>query len=139
MDICLIKGKSFKELTQYPHIFDCYWGNFEVECNDIPSLIIENRNNFVKEFNIKKLKYLPRYKQKLMGKTNIYDRNTNRFYDHTEVYYTNDKKYVLVSSPYKGRHDSTMNKSNEFYETNGFVKYKQLYCENAYTFVRIMD
>ena len=58
----------------------------------------------------------------------IYDLIGNK--DHNETYYTKDKNYILVSSPYAT--DET-----EFLK-NGWTKYLNLYSDSATTWYKIV-
>ena len=42
----------YKDITEYPKIFDCYWGQFKCDNISPTSDIIMNPNGFVKEFDI---------------------------------------------------------------------------------------
>ena len=90
-------NKHFYQYTKYPHKFKrTYWGNFTLTNNwNNFNEIIENRNNFISKYNIKKRMdycYCPNYIKK---EFNILNHG-----DHNEIYLTNDKDYVLITSPY---------------------------------------
>ena len=77
-----------------------------------------------------------------MGSANIYDRETNSYYDHMEIYYTNDKKYIIISSPYAPsalEDEESHNKFIKYYEERGFKLYNPLYINSAITFIRIIE
>lgn len=89
----------FYELTKYKKIYSStYWGAFDTESNDlINANIIENRNYFIEENNIKrkiKQNYLPRYILEFI------DTLPKQFIDHVEVYKNEDKKIIIITSPY---------------------------------------
>ena len=74
-----------------------------------------------------------------MGVYDIYDRSNNSYYDHEEVYYTKDKKHVIISSPYVTHNNWVSQKLvTDFYNERGFELYNQLYNTQALTFIRIM-
>jgi len=77
------------DLTDFPMLFGraSYWSSFKIEQNpNITNEIIQNRNKFAVD-----------YKLKITTK-NIPEHGTEL--DHAELYYTEDKKYVLVCSKY---------------------------------------
>ncbi len=57
-----------KEATKYEKIFSgTHWGNFKIEKNQmITNEIIENRNKFVEEYNIKSISNIPQYIKKVI-------------------------------------------------------------------------
>lgn len=106
--------------TNYPDIFkNTYWGMFS---GTAKLNIIQNRNTFISDFSIVNVKKSPEYISK------IYDLIGNK--DHNETYYTKDKNYILVSSPYAT--DET-----EFLK-NGWTKYLNLYSDSATTWYKIV-
>jgi hypothetical protein len=110
------------DYTNYPDIFkNTYWGQGDLG-GIPPPHIVENRNIFVTEFGILNTKRSPEYIHKHYVLT-----GTTR---HCETYYTKDKDYVLVSSPYNP--DVT-----PFIE-NGWTKYSNLYSDSATTWIKIV-
>lgn len=77
--------------TKYPKIYECYWGQSRriVEVN-----IIENRNSFINEYNIKRS--MRTYTKKYVR--NIFD--SVEGCDHHELYVTNDNNLILIMSLY---------------------------------------
>ena len=123
-------------LTKYPSIFkNCYWGNFTFTKNTDTLLtpsIIENRNKFVEEFSVRRLKDLPQRIIKKIG----FDPNqpNSRFtldFDHYECYYSTNKQHIIIISPYHTLKD-------EIIEKYQLTLYKKLYNVNAYTYIRIV-
>ena len=84
--------------------------------------------NFIDKYNIRKYKELTQKKSKIIDWAN----NTN--YDHCESYFTKDKKYVLITSPYY----PSLSKTQYFVDL-GFVKYNNLYSNDAVTFLLVME
>ena len=111
------------ERTLYPKIYDgTYWNNFK--SNDDKTEIYNNRNRLVEEHNIiKYITFPPRYILK--------ETHNNTMYDHVEHYRTDDRKYVVISSPYTPNTD-------DFYELNGWQKIGKLYANNATTYMKII-
>ena len=83
-------------LTDYPLIYGgTYWGKFQICYNKPSDENINNRNNFIKDYDI--------VKRVEWGKRpdficKIVTRPCN-FLDHIEVYKRKDGQYVVVSSP----------------------------------------
>ncbi len=113
------------ELTKYPLIYKkTYWGLTVVDDNDDNKKIIRNRNNFVENFNVVKIvSIIPKYVSENYTCSNIFD--------HIEVYLTNDKKYIIVSSSY--------NNDKEEYEKYNWVRINRLYSSSCYTYIKIID
>ncbi len=122
------------ELTKYNNIFKTtYWGSFgvyEVEKNTLAQ-IIENRNTFVVEFNVKRHIHLSKYPKWI--KRNVYRSPTDpqniENFDHVEVYQTANNDHVLVVSPY------CRDKDDHFFDL-GFEKYKPMYGCGATTYIK---
>lgn len=121
----------FYERTKHPKIYACsYWGHFKNE--DESPEIIDNRNNFVTEYNIKSYYRMPKYmtrkhEQKL-------DLNTKNKIDHIETYKTRDNKCVIVNSPYHVTDDD----EKALLEL-GFIKYKPIYSISAKTYIYVTN
>ena len=109
-------NKRFYECTKYPKVFKgTYWGNF------INSKLC---NNFITKYNIKKrINYYPK---------NIKLELVNLVCgDYTEIYLTNDKKYILIKSPYSQK---------DFIENNkGCGHVDKLYDIDAFTFMKVIQ
>lgn len=141
--------KAF-EKTDYGDIFEnSYWGRFVFEENTmITNKIIDNRNNFVNEYNINSYeKNPPQYLLFGYGKGENYipkNINTNRkeyledcvkinsFIDHPEVYKNKDN-FILIFSPY-----GKLNKEKiDLVTKNGWKRYKKLYAQEAETWIKL--
>jgi stalled ribosome rescue protein Dom34 len=124
--------------TKYPKIFDCYWGSFQYS-NDaltITDEIIENRNKFVEEFDIKRSKSIPIMLDKYLGIYGFYyyqQQGNNSYYDHVETYYTKNKDHIIIISPYFCNKDLT-----NFFKKRGYIEYNKLYSDGATTFIRVI-
>ena len=106
--------KNYK-LTKYPLLYRrTYWGKIDYE--ETYKNIIMNRNIFIENLNIKK--YLTKIPKYISNEYINYD-----FIDHVEVYLTNDKKYIIISSPY--------NEYKEQYYKYKWIKINKLY-NNGY-------
>jgi len=126
---------NFFKLTENKKLFkNTYWGLFstkdrtETEMEEI-NKIVENRNKFVKDFQIKKISTLPSKLKKELEKTYPY------YLDHVEIYKTEDNKYIIVNSPYT---NNTCQKYNELLSL-GWKVIDKLYFNNATTFIKIID
>lgn len=138
--------KTHADFTKYPKIFSqVYWGAFEGES---AKDIIDNRNDFIKEFNIKSRYRFPQYMWKkygvftdrhwvdekaTLGKWIIPPMNKRCKLDHIEIYKTRDNKCVIVNSPY-----SVSEAEEEKILELGYVKYKPLYNSMATTYIHIV-
>ena len=121
----------FYEQTMHRRIYSpTYWGQFRHTINE--QEIIDNRNNFVGEFNIKSHYRIPQYMRRKCEQ--MLDRNTKRKIDHTETYKTHDNKCVIVNSPYYVTDDD-----EKALLDLGFVKYKPLYTIGAKTYIYITN
>jgi hypothetical protein len=118
---------KFSERTNYNKIFeDTTWGRWDDSKNDLPNSIIENRNKLVVDYDIKSVELnWPQYVSKI--KNAVKDLKL----DHTEEYKTNNKSYLLVSSPY--RIDQ-----KQLYEESGWTQIYPIYTEDSYTFVKLV-
>ena len=126
--------RSVRYFTKYPKIFTCYWGSAILDKDDIKDEIIENRNKFVEEFKISRLKTCPAGLDKYLGEYGFFThRSINKYYDHRECYYTKDNSYVLVMSPYICGDDMS-----EFFKMRGYKPYNKLYRDDAETFIRVV-
>jgi hypothetical protein len=120
------------ELTDYPRIYiHTYWGAFPVDGNFNREIsndeIIENRNRFIREFNIYKSADHPKYIQKILD-----DCNADKVYtDHVELYINDNKEYVILSSPYD-MSEATQQK----YAEKGWALIYKLYSTTANTFMK---
>jgi hypothetical protein len=114
-----------RDRTEYPEIFKyTYWGGF-LYSNEKAN-IIENRNRFIREYDIKN------HKQTGMKKLCEWldnEKRTNLDLDHVEIYITNDKQLIVITSPY-----NHVNPSD--FEDRGWTPIYPLYNRNAYTFMK---
>lgn len=122
----------YYDLTDYPKLYkSTYWGTFkcyEEKPDERLNKIIENRNNFIKEYDIKcHEKKLPKYMLMRCEKhINIGD--------HVEKYKTNDNKLIILNSPY-----SPSEKEHEQFLKLGYIEIKPLYNHFAKTYLYITD
>lgn len=111
--------KTMKDLTDHPKLFSVYWGNFLTDDKTVNDpRIIENRNNFVKEFDIVKLdtsKSIYNVLYPTVG--DEYE------HDHGEVYRTKDGGVVLLYHNYNRKPKLKME------------EYKKMYSIHAKTYV----
>jgi len=120
----------YYSLTNYPNIYNgTYWGRFDNHNDRLESSIIENRNNFINDFNIKKVisSKIPQYIRKQI------ENQDNLDLDHREYYKNNDNKYVVIISPYMKNDD--YKKINKFI-LNGYERIYNLYSPDALTFYK---
>ena len=121
--------KHFYEHTKYPKIYKkTYWGQFEkfVDLN-----IINNRNEFIEDFNIdRKCKFTKKF-FKNNPKFEHYMTNEPNVFDHTEAYRDNNNNYVIVVSPY--------GECDDFLFDLGFTRLYNLYSHSSYSYVICLD
>ena len=142
--------KYYCDLTNYPDIYECsYWGQFifddSYSHDHININIIENRNKFIKEYNIAKYNSKNNKYIKLQTDMNrLKDEPLpsggfeNNIWVHTEHYLTHDKKRIMVISPYIDI-DSPENISEfeEYFNKHNFKPYNKLYSIDTLTFIRV--
>ena len=111
----------FYDCTKYPKIYDgTYWGHFKAsEQHYLEPKIIENRNNFINDYHIKRSCKTPKYVQ---------FKDDPFLCDHIECYYTTDKKYIILCSPYGGERPTLL--------TKGWKQIPQMYSTSATTFMK---
>lgn len=120
--------KNFAQQTKYPKIYGyCYWGHFHNEIED--KEIIENRNKFVSELNIKTYYIMPSY---MVRKHEKLLKREHDYIDHTETYRTHDNKCVIINSP----RNVTEEHEKRLLEL-GYIKYKKMYSTSANTYIYI--
>ena len=129
------ENKYYSQLTKYPQIYtSVYWGNFVYDIsnhNMINDNIIENRNKFIEDYNIKnRPKNDIPYKIREKYITSI-EKNKGYIFDHIEYYRTYDKKYIIVSSPYLD--------NDEIYINLGWVKIYKLYSTDSSTYIKFIN
>jgi len=151
----IIKNMSskFYNLTAYPNIFrQTYWGGFT---RSPEPDIIENRNRFINDYDIKNRVKLPNYIYKELWNTivekkpelkisrreeiqyhyySIIIRNkcNSRIFDHEETYITKSGNYIIIYSPYEA------SGSGIKLEEIGFEKIYNLYSNSAVTYMMII-
>ena len=118
-DYVLFYHEAIRDMTDYPKIFDCYWGSWRLDmlnCDKVGvALLIQNRNDFVKNFNVRSISR----RTPLVSKS--------RALDHVEAYNIKDRDDVLViSSPYAGDGDSV--------EAKNWFKMPPMYAPDVLTF-----
>ena len=124
--------KAFNEdKTNYKKIYErTYWGGFFY--NNDQKEIIQNRNKFIPEFNIKRIqtdiRYTLEYKQqfRLLYK---------EYYDHIEIYRTQDNKILMLVSPYNHKKELS---EEEFLHKSNFKKIYNLYHTHADSYYKII-
>jgi hypothetical protein len=122
------KNNLFYTKTEYPKIYmSTNWGHFKlihpwefIETKNI----MENRNQFIKDYNIKKVK-----RETVKIYRFIKEEEKKLPLDHTEIYITNDKKLIIITSPYK--HVDPLD-----FEFWGWTMIYNLYSNDAYTFIK---
>ena len=111
------------EKTDYPEIYrNVYWGNFEYDKNEEIN-IIDNRNKFIKEFDIKNI--VKNQRESMCNFKCLLKNSINHFFDHCETYKTEYGSYIYITSPYKIYDED---------EIFGFKKLYNLYSNNSNTF-----
>ena len=132
---------NYSDKTNYKNIYGhTYWGAFKVEGklnsnNDKFKKIINNRNSFITDYNIKKC-YSTNTPVKLSTLVN-YMRNDPKFgssIDHVEVYLQNDGNYLIVISPYYVSSEDTKNLIDD-----GWKKIYDLYSNSTTSFVKVIE
>lgn len=114
--------------TKFPTIFrDTYWGR-----GIYPNIdnVIENRNNFVINNHITK-------STKIGKRTEDIFRTFGEEVDHQELYINNNKKYILIVSPYNIRSNDHEKINN--LNANGWILVQPLYLDSTMTFMKIRD
>ena len=125
------EGKFWYEYTAYPKIYKhCYWGSFAT----IPyPEVVENRNTFAREYDIKKqVKGMRKYYTKANKVFKQFTDLSSYDLDHFELYtLNNSEKLLAVISPYHGALKST----KERITANGWTEIYPLYTPDATTFI----
>jgi len=165
MEVASIPKKktiSNGQATKYPNIFNYhYWCGGTYEDNENEKVIINNRNLFVEEFNIKKTSnkqpnYI--YYQFRMHELGMYThwKNEHLIYefkkennipnklpyhmmDHFEIYESKDL-YIAIFSPYKPAVDNDReNDRKEIAFNMGYEIYDKVLYDNCITFIKKID
>ena len=90
------------ELTDYPEIYKhtwCYWGGFINGNSPVTQEIIDNRNDFIKEFRIRKF-HSTHTISNLISNLKTLSHNKPTDLDHIETYVTHQKAIIVVISNY---------------------------------------
>ncbi|MEI7675011.1 MAG: hypothetical protein WCI60_04735 [bacterium] len=114
----------FYDCTKYPKIYDAtYWGHFKaMGTHYLEPEIVENRNNFINDYHIKKvIKKLQKFEKHIIGQC-----------DHLEYYITTEKKQILICSPYSN-FDSF---SKQPFLEKGWIEIPPMYSRSATTFMK---
>ena len=118
------------EQTKYPKLFkDTYWGHHYYGGHKIQ--IIENRNKFVIEYQIKKQSITIPYAQDIWA---AYDNG----FDHKEYYNLLDGRVLMLISPYKGQVNSD-EKFEKNFKVLGYELIYPLYIEEANSYIKIFS
>ena len=115
---------KFYELTNFPKIYkNTYWGRFTDDCD---KSIIENRDNFIINYDVKACVKMPQYIERVIDdEKQILG---SYFYDHLEFYKTNHNEYILICSPYGDWDDK--------FHSFGWTRINQIYSPSASTYMR---
>jgi hypothetical protein len=122
--------KTFADLTKYPKFYkNTYWGNFLAKDDHLISdEIINNRNKMVENFKIKShTKNIPVFLNKYQGRFII---------DHQEFYRLENKKILMIFSPYGNFSLEDIKDLNDKY---GFELLDSVYSVNSITFGKILN
>ena len=113
--------KYFYDCTKYPRIYDgTYWGHFSRE--NLEQELIDNRNNFINDYHIKRSCKTPKKFDKY-----VQFKDEPFLCDHIECYYTTDRKYIIVCSPY-GERPTLL--------TKGWKQIPPMYSTSATTYLK---
>lgn len=138
----------YADHTEYPNIyFNSYWGQIP-ERNPVFEIII-NRNEFIKEYEIKhyasrvpeyvskytNLNYIDEFTIQLESSTQQLNQFLHGYQgmplDHAEYYITQDDDWILLISPYDDIHEDDAILLSKL----GWEKYKKMYSEHATTYI----
>ena len=124
--------KAFNEdKTNYKKIYErTYWGGFFYNADQ--KEIIQNRNKFIPEFNIKRHQYSTKYTREYSQQ---FYKLYGEYYDHIEFYRTQDNKILMLVSPYN--HDKKLSEE-EFLHKSNFKKIYNLYHTHADSYYKII-
>jgi hypothetical protein len=135
-----LKCRKFRDWTNYPDIYSCYWGGFGVwECrcytnsyeshkesvmyHKPPGIVIKNRNKFVKEYNV--------LSNKRPNRNRKNERLPSKYMDHSEYYQCHNAQYIHLFSPYG-------NYPDDCYSQYGYKNIDPLYALTACTFMKFL-
>ena len=116
--------------TNYPKLFQfTYWGTFEFKDKYNEMNIINNRNNFVESYEIKKQAHF-------CYENSIRSDGSGVGFDHLEYYRDNKKAIVIINSPYK---DAINEQNYNKLIGGGFKEINPLYSNYCYTFIIVFS
>jgi len=120
--------KKYRQYTKYPKKYEgSYWGNFPAIPEDN---IVENRNRFIKDYDINKfVKHMRLYRRKADKVIIPYEKKT--YFDHYELYTINNSSFLLpVISPYNGA------SHREEIIADGWSEIYPIYSNSAVSFIK---
>jgi hypothetical protein len=123
----------YRNLTNYQDIYSCYWGAFEVTDRNRPEQqVIDNRNSFIIDYDIKQYKSCPPTYIDKLSRYNEFGVDLFVF-DHREHYINNKSQYViLVSVP-----PTTIEDFN--YTENGWIEIYPMYSLYHKTYMKVVN
>lgn len=114
--------ESLYTRTQSPKLYEkTYWGHPKYD--DSYEKIIQNRDNFPRDFDIKC------YMSKCKRPQYVLKEIEPRYIDHPEIYINKDGDYVIISSPYDP-HEA------DNHLANGWTEVYPMYNTSARTFMK---
>ncbi len=117
------------DLTDYPKVYKLkYWGQFTYDERDTNNEILENRNKFIKDYNINvksKSQHFHTH-HALSSSTKLYSH-----LDHIECYLENGTKNIIIITSL-----CNINSIN-YLKSNGWDEIYPLYSSGAKTFIKI--
>lgn len=128
----------FYSQTNYPKIYiETYWGSFDsnskgINFDRLEPEIIDNRNKFIVEYNIKCILKYSQFSSSI--KNCLLNHKKSYYFDHIELYRTNDSKYIMLNSPTFSSDDLL-----SFLDEYEFVKIYSLYSSGHPSFIRIFN
>ena len=130
-----------RELTDFPHLFGCYWGAWKSDSVHTQPEIIENRNAFGRFLARGKVR--KPCKVELLELALTYAGNEQMYanaLDHLEYYMDSRGKYIQVCSEHGvcPRLHSSLNLHDKLV-SEGWVVIKPMYCIGASTYARYID
>lgn len=110
--------------TEHNKIYcQVYWSGHEYD--DSMKEIINNRNNFIKDYDIKKIDKT----KKTMKYCDMLNNKDPYFCDHIESYKTNNNMTIILMSPYN-------NKDEQIYINDGWIKIYNMYSYGTTTYLK---
>ena len=138
---------TYSNLTNHHNTFkDSYWGNFPFAGYNnnyhIDDNIINNRNEFIKDYNIigynlKNINYRKLETDKNRLKNEPKPSCCSNVWDHSEHYITKNKKRIMIVSPYTNvNSQENILEIEQYFSKFSFLPYNKLYSKYALTFIR---